>query len=225
MRKNVVLASCIALPFATAVVANLVTPGYALVGHASTLLIALITGFAALFVFSLNMKDDAHGETGWPLAAGWTLAVAILIVTMMETVILKPRGVDGRQWLPTMALATLAIATGCEREGRGVDRHMLKRALSLTALMTGAVLAVSLMISGVAGRLSGDNAVTISLALMLAIPLFGAVLQAQRADNQGRALLATGCALFVMLIIVTCLGTYTWTPHYSSDAAGRQVFQ
>jgi hypothetical protein len=225
MRKNVVLAACIALPFVTAVVANLVTPGYPLVGHTSTLIIALIVGFAALFAFSLNMRDSGSGAEGWPLAAGWTVAVAILIVTMMETVILKPRGVDGRQWLPTMTLAALAIATCCEREGGRAGRDLLLRALAMTALAAGAALGLSLAIAAAAGRMSGDDLVTISLAIFLSIPLFGAFVQTQRAANRSRARLGAACALFVLFIVVTSEGTYQWTPHYSPDAAGRQVFQ
>jgi len=224
MRKHAAQAASIALPFATFAAAQIITPGYDLAGHTTTLMVALIVGFAGLFAVTLNMKDDARKRSGWLLAAGWTTAVAIAIVTMMETVILKPEGVDGRQWLPCMALAAIAIVTSCDREGDVPDRFMLIRSAAVTSLMTGVLLGLALMIGAAAGRLSGEDGKTLLITLGFAALLYGTVVQAQRADEPGRSRLGVATVAMLFLIVVTSIGTYAWTPHISPDALGREMF-
>lgn len=225
MRKHVALAACVALPFATAMVASVITPGYPLVGHTSTLLVALLTGFAALFAISLNMHDDPSSDSGWQVAAGWVLAVSILLTTMLEAVILKPGGIDGRQWMPTMAMAAIAVITLCDRDGDRPDRDMLLRSGALAGMALGGMLGASLAIAAAAGRLSGDDLWTLAITAMFTPLVFGAMVQTQRMRWRGRAWLGAVTLAFVYMVVVTSSGTYTWSPHYSSDAAGRQVFQ
>ncbi len=224
MRRSVAQAGCLALPFMTAIVGSVVTPGYPLAGHATTLSIATITAFGALFAITLNMRNDPGTEPGWPIAAGWVLATSILIVTLMETVILHPRGIAGRHWLPSMGLLVIAIVALCERDGRPVDRGMLQRASAHAMLALGATLAVSLLLSATASRMSGDDFATISVVLLFALPVLGGAIQTMRGDA-ARGRLGTAALLMLLLIIVTAEGTYTWTPHYNDDSAGRTVFQ
>jgi hypothetical protein len=225
MRKHVAQVACVSLPFATALVANQVTPGYDLVGHTSTMVIALIVGFAALFAITLNMRDDRDADAGWLVAAGWVLSVSLLITIMMETVILKPGGVDNRQWIPCMALGAIALVASCEREGARPTRDLLLRSAAITAMTLGLILGVSLCISAATGRMSGDDVVTLGITLVFSPLVFATLVQTQRAENRGRAWLGAVTLAFVFMIIVTSEGTYQWSPHYSADAAGRQLFQ
>lgn len=225
MKRNVAQAACIALPFVTALVGGIITPGYPVAGHATTLAMATIVAFGALFALTLNMRNTPDDDAGWPVAAGWLLAVSIFIVTMMETVILKPRGIDNRQWLPCMALAAIAILALCERDGRRADRDAFQRAASLAMLCLGGVLGVSLMIAAAAGRMSGNDLATVGITILFAAPVFGAAVQTQRAYHGDRARLGMGVLLMLFMAIVTSEGTYTWTPHYNDDAAARTVFQ
>lgn len=225
MRRSVAQAACIALPFVTATVGGIVTPGYPVTGHATTLSMATIIGFGALFALTLNMRNSADTDPGWPVAAGWLLATSIFIVAMMETVILKPRGIDNRQWLPCMALAAIAILSLCERDGTSVDRAMLQRASSLAMVATGGVLAISVTVAAAASRLSGNNIWAIGLTILSLPFILGGFVQTQRVAQGDRARLGVGILLMLYMIIVTSEGTYTWTPHYSDDAMSRQVFQ
>lgn len=225
MRKRTALIACVTLPFMTAVVANVITPGYALVGHTTTLLISLVVGMAALYVIALNMKDRPSSPSGWLTAAGWVLSGSILIVTLFETVILKPGGIDNRQWFPTLALMAIAIVALCEKNGDSPDRQMILRASSLGGIIMGGVLICALAASAAAGRLSGDDLWTLAITASFAPLILGAMIQTQRVDDRARAWMGATTLAFVFTVVVMSSGIYAWSPHYSSDAIGREMFE
>ena len=225
MKKQVIQAACLTLPFATAMVGFVVTPGYGMAGHATTLSIATLVSLAALFAVSLNMPSDEDSDISMPVVAGWVLTAAIFLVTMMETVILRPGGVEDRHWLPSIALFAIAIVCLCERDGDAADRDMLRSAASKGALAIGAVLTGSLVVSATASRLSGDNAATLLISFLFLPLVFAAFIQNARQDEPARSRLGTAALLMLFMVIVTAEGTYEWSPHYGTDPMSRSIFQ
>lgn len=225
MRKPVVQAACIALPFVTAIAGFIITPGYSLTSHATTLSMATLIALGALFAVTLSMKPDPDAKAGLGIVAAWVIVSAIFIVTMMETVILRPGGVDGRHWMPSIALFAIAILCLCEREGRRIHSNMLLIAGSKAMIATGAILAISLIVSATASRLSGNNAITLLITFAFTPLIYWSFIQKARQQEPSRSRLGSAVILMLFMIIVTASGTYTWTPHYDSDAVSRTVFQ
>jgi hypothetical protein len=222
MRRPEALASAAALPFATTAAAMIVTPGYPIAAHGIAIATSVVVAVAAAIWLAIAMKPSVGRRSRPVMAAAWTLAGAVAIVAMVEAVILKPGGIDGRQWAPCGVLAALAALCSVERDGDRVDGFVIARAAAMTALGVGATLAASLAIAAVAGRLSGDDAATAMATVPFLVLVMAPMVQAARADDAPRARLGVLSALMVYLIVVTSVGTYG-RPTRTSGEVGASV--
>lgn len=224
MRKYAAQAAAATLPLMTTAIAMVVTPGYPVAAHATTILTSIIVALAAMLGIGLLMRDDPLSRPRWLLAAAWSFTAAIAVVAMMEAVILKPGGIDGHQWLPCAVLIGIAILASTERDGDRPDGFMVARAAATTALCIGVALALSLCIGAASGRLSGEDGITAMITLPFLILVLAPMVQAMRADDVLRARLGVAAMLLVYLLVVTSVGTYAWSPHYDANALGVSMF-
>lgn len=208
----------VALPFATTAAAMIVTPGYPVAAHGIAIATSVVVAVATIAWLAIAVKPSADRRSRPVMAAAWTLAAALAIVAMVEAVILKPGGIDGRQWAPCGVLAVLALLCSVERDGDRVDGFLVARAATMTALGIGATLAASLAIAATAGRLSGDDAATAMATAPFLVLVMAPMVQAMRADDVPRARLGVVSALMVYMIVVTSVGTYDRSSRTSDDA-------
>lgn len=219
MRRIEAQAGAATLPFATVATAMIVTPGYPIAAHGTAIAVSVALAVAAIVGLGLTGKPAWSATSRPVMTTAWTLTAAMAIATMTEAVMLKPGGIDGRQWAPCGALAVMTVLCSTERDGDRVDGFMAARAAAMTALGVGAMLAASLALSAAAGRLSGEDGTTAMATLPFLVLVMAPMVQAMRADDRPRARLGVFAMLMVYLIVVTSVGTYAWSRASDDGAA------